>query len=190
MRQPHVDDVLRDLASELAVEPSPQLVSRIRARVYGSGVTPARTVGWPALVALTFLLAVVAMGVAPGWQHDTRDVVVTDSKQTPTSTIVAVPATMIAPRVSRTKTAGRKPARSRAASNAGPEVIVPPDQVSALRRILAAMRTGSSPVPPAVPVPVDEKGQLLLPRSLEIPELTIEPLTSQPGGAGSREKDQ
>ena len=42
-----VDDVLRDLARELAIEPSPQLVSRIRARVYGSGVTPARAVGWP-----------------------------------------------------------------------------------------------------------------------------------------------
>ena len=187
MSQPQPDDVLRDLARELAVEPSPQLVSRIRARVYGSGVTPARAVGWPAVVALTFLLAVVAMGVAPGWQHDTRDVVVTDSKQTPTATIVAVPATMIVPRVSRTKPVGRKPARSRAA---GPEVIVPADQVIALRRILAAMRTGNSPVPPAAPVPVDEKGQLLLPRSIEIPEITIEPLPPLPGGARSKEKDR
>ena len=187
MRQPQIDDVLRDLARELAIEPSPQLVSRVRARVYGSGVTPARVAGWPALVALTFLLAVVGMGVAPGWQHDTRDVVVTDSKQTPASTIVAVPATMIAPRVSRTKPAGRKPARSRAG---GAEVIVPPDQFIALRRILAGMRTGSSPVPPAAPVPVDEKGQLLLPRSIEISEITIEPLTPIPGGAGSKEKDR
>ena len=187
MSQPQVDAVLRDLASDLAIEPSPQLVSRVRARVYGSGRTPARAVGWPAFVALTFLLAVVAMGVAPGWQHDTRDVVVTDSKQTPPSTIVAVPATMIVPRVSRTKTPGRKPARFRAA---GSEVIVPPDQFIALQRILAAMRSGSSPVPPAVPVPVDAKGQMLLPRAIEIPEITIEPLTSPPGGAGSREKDQ
>lgn len=181
-----VDDVLRDLARELAIEPSPQLVSRVRARVYG-GLTPARAVGWPAFVALTFLLAVVAMGVAPGWQHDTRDVVVTDRKQTPTSTIVAVPATMIAPRVSRTKPAGRRLARSRAAEA---EVIVPPDQFIALQRILAAMRTGSSPVPPAAPVPVDEKGQLLLPRSIEIPEITIEPLTPLPGAAGSKEKNR
>ena len=182
-----VDDVLRDLARELAIEPSPQLVSRIRARVYGSGVTPARAVGWPALVALTFLLAVVAMGVAPGWQHDTRDVVVTDSRQIPTSSIVAVPATMIAPRVSRTKTVGRKPARSGAAV---PEVIIPADQFIALQRILAAMRTGSSPVPPAAPVPVDAKGQMLLPRGIEISEITIEPLTPPPGGAGSKEKDR
>jgi hypothetical protein len=187
MSQPQVDDALRDLARELAVEPSPQLVSRIRARVYGSGVTPARAVGWPALVALAFLLAVVAMGVAPGWQHETRDVVVTDAKQTPASTIVAVPATPIAPRMSRTQPVGRRPARSRAA---GPEVIVPRDQVIALRRILAAMRTGNSPVPPAAPVPADENGLLLLPRSIEIPEITIEPLTPPPGGAGSKEKDR
>jgi hypothetical protein len=183
-----VDDVLRDLASELTIEPSPELVPRVRAKVYLSGEAPARVLGWPAVVAVTFLLAAVSMGVAPGWHHETADLVVTDPKQISAPAIVAAPATVVAPRLFRGRAGGRKPAGPPASTAANLEVIVPPDQSIALRRILAVMRAGSSPVPPALPPPEDARGHLLLPRSIEIPEITIEPLTL-PNGGGSKGKN-
>jgi hypothetical protein len=188
MSDKHVDALLDDLAQQLAIQPSPDLVVRVRAKVYRSGEAPARVLGWPAVVALTFLLAAVSMGVAPGWQHETADLVVTDRKQTSAPAIVAAPATVVAPRPFRGRAGGRKPARTSGAIAANLEVIVPPDQSIALRQILAAMRSGSSPVPPAVPPPVDAWGYLLPPRAIEIPEITIEPLTP-PSGGGSKDKN-
>lgn len=188
MSDKQVEALLDDLARQLAIQPSPELVPRVRAKVYGSGQSPARVLGWPAVVAVTVLLAAVAMGVAPGWQHGTADLVVTDPKQTSAPAIIAPPATVVAPRPFRGRAGARKPARTSASTAANLEVIVPPDQSIALRRILAAMRTGSSPVPPALPPPVDARGHLLPPRSIEIPEITIEPLPLTNGG-GNKEKN-
>jgi hypothetical protein len=67
-------------------------------------------------------------------------------------------------------------------------MIVPADQAIALQRILAALRTGRSTVPPAAVVTLDADGRLPAPAQIEIPEITIERLWPPANGGGSRER--
>jgi hypothetical protein len=47
-----VDDLLRDLADELAVEPSASMTAQVRARVHRPPARLPLTRGWPVVVAL------------------------------------------------------------------------------------------------------------------------------------------
>jgi hypothetical protein len=199
MNDVSVDQLLRDLAAELSVEPSSDLSARVRARVDRHGrvaLTASRTLG----VAFAVLVAVLALTVSQDRPRGPR------APAKPISIVAGGAPTTgqpFPPRRAATATAPiaaspliRMPRPSvRAASavpspiaSTGPEMIVPADQAIALQRILAALRTGRSTVPPAAVVTLDADGRLPAPAQIEIPEITIERLWPPANGGGSRER--
>lgn len=185
-----VDDLLRDLAAELAVEPSPALAAQARARARQSGGRRVSTSGWLALAVL--LTSGFFLFESFPSQKETRGLTLSVSPQTR----AVRPPRIIGPLRTDSRMTGRPITQSEAAeplaatseNPATPLMIVPADQAIALRRILDAMRSGPVPVPPAVTVVVDGDGRLPAPAAIEIPEITIEQLLPPESGGGSRDR--
>jgi hypothetical protein len=68
MSDPRVDDLLRDLRAELSIEPSPQLVARVRARIDNRSNSTPLIPAWTVGVAL--LMTTIALGIAPDRQGE------------------------------------------------------------------------------------------------------------------------
>src|SRR5262245_14078290 len=68
MNDARVDDLLRDLEGELSIEPSPQLVARVRARIDDRSRSTSLIPAWTAGIALTLLMTAIALGIAPDRQ--------------------------------------------------------------------------------------------------------------------------
>lgn len=199
MSDAHVDDLLRDLATELSIEPSPQMVARVRARVYAGSPLRSPLGSWTVGVAVTVLIVTIALSIAPDRTAGPQPIVQSPARQIEPSRQVAERPALSAVLQSAPdrvpSSIARRPADVRPApaaaepSAAGPvaEVLVPPDQAAALRRILLAMRSGRSPVPPATVEPVDADGRLPAPEAIGIPAITIQPITPLPDGG--RHKD-
>ena len=199
MSDARVDDLLRDLEGELSIEPSPQLVARVRARIDDrSGSTTLI----PALagVAFTLVMAAIALGIAPDRQTAT-------SSSAPSRTSLPqvvqrtaqVPAPLAESPALDERVPGapvRRPGSVRSGAAAPTpeipaetvEVLVPLDQATALRRILVAMRTGRSPVPPATPQVVDAEGRLPAPEPIGIPQIMVQPITPPTDGGRNKER--
>jgi hypothetical protein len=200
MSDAHVDDLLRDLATELSIEPSPQMVARVRARVYAGSRFLSRLASWNVGIAVTVLMIAIALGIAPDRQAVQKQVAQAPARQVEASRRMAErPALSAIPQSAPDRaqaSIARRPADVRPApaaadpSAAEPvaEVLVPPDQAVALRRILLAMRRGHSPVPPASVEAVDAAGRLPVPEGIEIPPITIQPLTPLPDGGRSKDR--
>ena len=185
-----VDDLLRDLAVELAVEPSPALAAQARARARQSGGRRAftrRRLALAVLLTSGFFL----FESFPG-QKETRGLPTVISPQTS----AVRPPRIVGPLRSDSRMTGRPITQSETAELQAaaseilpaPLMIVPADQAIALRRLLDAMRSGPAPVPPAVTVVVDADGRLPAPAAIEIPEITIEQLLPPASGGGSRDR--
>jgi hypothetical protein len=200
MNDVSVDQLLRDLAAELSVEPSCELAARVRARVdhrLERSALTASTLG----VAFTLLVAALALTVSQDRPRErgapARPISIATGGGAPTTAQAsphrgagtATPP-IVAGRLTRTPRPSMRAASAvpAAIASAGPKIIVPADQAIALQRILAAMRTGRSPVPPAAVVTLDADGRLPAPAQIEIPEITIERLWPPANGGGSRER--
>lgn len=196
-----VDDLLRDLAAELAVEPSPALAAQARARARQPGGRRAftrRRLALAVLLTSGFFL----FESFPG-QRETRSLptVISPQRALVAKPLGVSPSALRPPRIvgpvrSESRMTGRpitqpETAEPQAATSEippAPLMIVPADQAIALRRILDAMRSGPAPVPPAVTVVVDADGRLPAPAAIEIPEITIEQLLPPASGGGSRDR--
>ena len=198
-----VDDLLRDLAAELAVEPSPALAAQARARARQPGGRRAfrrRRLALAVLLTSGFFL----FESFPGPQ-DTRGLPTVISPQralvaptlsTSPQTSAVRPPRIVGPVRSDSRMTSRPITQSETAEPQAatseipptPLMIVPADQAIALRRILDAMRSGPAAVPPAVTVVVDADGRLPAPAAIEIPEITIEQLLPPASGGGSRDR--
>lgn len=201
MSDAHVDDLLRDLATELSIEPSPQMVARVRARVYAGSPLRSPLGSWTVGVAVAVLIVAIALSVAPDRDAVPQSIVQAPARQIEASRQVAErPALSAVLHSARDRAQGSiarrpedvRPAPAAAAkpSAAGSvaEVLVPPDQAVALRTILLGMRRGHSPVPPASVEAVDAEGRLPVPEGIEVPPINIQPLT--PLRDGGRNKDR
>jgi hypothetical protein len=69
------------------------------------------------------------------------------------------------------------------------EVLVPPDQLIAIRQLMSSARTGTGGTVAPPPTLIDpETGQLIAPKPIEIPLITVTPLPGDPEGrSGGRE---
>lgn len=192
-----VDDLLRDLAAELAVEPSPALAAQARARARQSGGRLAFTRRRLALAVL--LTSGFFLFESFPRQKETRGQQRAFVAQTPSvspQTSAVRPPRVGGPLRSDSRMTGRPITQSETAEPQAatseipptPLMIVPADQAIALRRILDAMRSGPAAVPPAVTVVVDADGRLPAPAAIEIPEITIEQLLPPASGGGSRDR--
>ena len=192
-----VDDLLRDLAAELAVEPSPALAAQARARARQSGGRLAFTRRRLALAVL--LTSGFFLFESFPRQKETRGQQRALVAQTPSvspQTSADRPPRVGGPLRSDSRMTGRPITQSETAEPQAatseilpaPLMIVPADQAIALRRILDAMRSGPAAVPPAVTVVVDADGRLPAPAAIEIPEITIEQLLPPASGGGSRDR--
>jgi hypothetical protein len=196
MNDEQLDDALADLRAELSIEPSPEFAAKVRQQIDRA---PARSFWnlwtWSA-VAATCAVAFVAGSL---WLRADR-VVITPGA--PTTEPVSVPslAQSTTPMLTPTAPTPRptvKPAAVRAAAATtvleGPDlkVLVPPDQLIAIRQLMAAVRAGSVKEMPETQTVIDPiTGELIKPKPIEIPLIIVEPLpgTVEGRSGGSERK--
>jgi hypothetical protein len=194
MTDAQVDNLLRDLATELSIEPSSQMVARVRERISDRSKS-SQLAAWTVGLAVTLVVTVIAFSIEPGTRRTTRSIAPAPAPQVRAVEHVAVSPPVSAVPSSPADSTGmsvpRRTAHARSALTAveaTAEVLVPPDQAIALRRILLAMRTGRSPVPPALAEMVDAEGRLPAPDEIGIPAIVIQPIA--PPTDGGRSKDR
>jgi hypothetical protein len=195
MSDARVDDLLHDLATALSIEPSPQMVARVRTRVYAGSPLRSPLGSWTVGAALAILTVAVAFGVAPDRDAVREPIVQTEARRTEVSRQVSEPPSLSPVQQSAPDRPLSAIARPRTSVPETPavaepvaEALVPPDQAIALRRILLAMQSGRSPVPRAMAEAVDDEGRLPAPEAIGIPAITIQPIT--PPADGGRNKDR
>jgi hypothetical protein len=186
MRDEHLDDALRDLRTELTVTPSPEFAAKVRERIDAQPETTPRGLWMWAGAAATGAAAVIAVAVwrAPHPATVTPAPVASVAQSVPApgpAPAVTPPAgEPIAPKRSVTSLT---PAVRVAREHREPEVLVPPDQLNAIRRLMAAVRTGALANAPAAPTLIDpDTGELIPPKPIEIPLITVDPLPGPPDG--------
>jgi hypothetical protein len=199
MTDERLDDALKDLRAELMVTPSPEFAAKVRERIERAPARPFWTVWTWAAVASTCGVAVVAGAL---WLRSDRGIVtpaapttdrpsatsLTQHMPTATPTTSTTPATR--PGSGTLTRAATRPARVTAKATSEPEVLVPPDQLIAIRRLMAAVRNGAQPNMAPSPMLIDpDTGELIPLKPIEIPLITVDPLPGSPDGrSGGREK--
>jgi hypothetical protein len=186
MRDEHLDDALRDLRTELNVTPSPEFAAKVRERIEAQPAT-ARWGLWAWTgVAATCVAAVIAVAMwraahpAPVTQKPVASVAQSVQAPEPAAAVTPPAAEPVAPKRPATPA---EPTVRVARERAEPEVLVPPDQLNAIRRLMAAVRKGALASAPAAPTLIDpDTGELIPPKPIEIPLITIEPLPGLPDG--------
>jgi len=193
------DHPLAQLDAALRVAPSPAAAARVRERVRQEPVRASH--GWWSVAAAS--VAVVAVGIA------TSTLLVSRREVTPSVAAVAtVPSTPVAasapapfetapvrvlPNVAGRTAHAAPPPPAVVLAPARPrelEVLVPPDEGIALRKLLMAVRDGRAVVPaPGVRAMEAADGHLLEPTPIEIPLIKIELLPGTPvAGSGGTVK--
>ena len=198
MNESQMDDVLRQLHDELAaIEPSSDFAARVRARV-------AEKRGWSwvwmaGLAAATAGAAALAMLVVhrPASRSDIPRVSMTSSVA---PVAVDVPKATISPSATDSSHSTGRPEHSeRVRGDRGSQrqdgrpieaqVLVPADQLQAIRALLASVRERGTATVPVTPNTTDETtGELLPLKPIEIPLLSIEPLPGDPEGRSGGSK--
>ena len=201
MTDEHLDEALNDLRAELSVTPSPEFAAKVRERIEQAPAKSSWNVWAWAGVAATCAVAVIAVAVWRGGRTETPARTEsaassnvgrafrpgeTGGAEAPARTEGIVPSD-----VGRPFRAGGSPAPivHAVARRAEPEVLVPPDQLIAIRRLMAAVRAGRSLSAAPSQVLFDpDTGELLPPKPIEIPLITVDPLPGTPDGrSGGRE---
>jgi hypothetical protein len=199
MSDARVDDLLRDLEAELSIEPPPQLVARVRARIDDRSRSRTLIPAWTAGIALTLLMTAIALGIAPDRQTGSSSSAPSRTSPSHVARVTEMPAPLAESRAWDERVPGapvRRPGRAPSVAAVPTpeipvktvEVLVPLDQATALRRILVAMRTGRSPVPPATPQAVDAEGRLPAPEAIGIPQIMIQPITPPTDSGRNKER--
>jgi hypothetical protein len=200
MTDEHLDDALKDLRAELNVTPSPEFAAKVRERIEQAPAKPSWNVWAWAGAAATCVVAVIAVVLWRSGQHDTsgREPVTLAEAQpvataqppvaarpAPVEPLVTPSARAAAPLVAH----ATAPVGPAAARRTEPEVLVPPDQLNAIRRLMAAVRAGEAAGLPQAPTLIDpDTGELIPPKLIEIPLIVVDPLPGTPDGrSGGRE---
>jgi hypothetical protein len=142
MRPNESDDVLREIRAELmAVAPSPAFAAGVRARVErrtGAGFM------WLSTAAAAVIVAVVGLGVAKWDGRTDPEPAHVAAVAAASSPMASVGLTTIEPAVSRAFVRAPRKATAVRAAIAEPrlEVLVPPDEAIAVRRMLAGYVAG------------------------------------------------
>lgn len=188
-------DVLSELGAALRVEPSPDFAARVRASVAGKPIREWWFGDWRLALAGAAVVVGVLLGAA-AWFGDrtsrpvaqpasvaTEATGAPETKDAPLGVVAVPPATFALTR--RSGRSGRRVARA-TSTGTEPEVLVPPDQAIAIRRLLAAFRAGRVPVVSDLRN-MDEVSADLPPISMiEIPLIAIDPLPGPTGGERER----
>jgi hypothetical protein len=189
------DQVMRELAQALAVEPSPDFAARVRAAAAEAPRRrwlPASLVWAAAAVAAGVVIMVVAMPggplvlmVRPGPAEvaSRAPVAPAPPRVALTRESAAAPATLSASSASRER--GRRTPAARAvhvASSHEPAVLVPDDERRALDRLLSALASGQVD-PRALPsLSEDPTVPISIPAATPPAPLAIQPLVDTTGG--------
>jgi len=199
----------RALREALDVSPSPDFVARVRMRVAYEPVPRSLWSRWTvwtpvaagALVAAAIVVAIV-VGSLDRVRHEPDG---TTSANAPAATDVPLPvprvreatpdATDVAPlRLAPLPVAsGRSPtAASHVASGfsrtaRGPDVLVPPGELAAMRRLLTSVRDRRIDLMPVLGQAPDAGADLRPSPDIAIPPITVEPLVPQTNGEGVRQ---
>jgi hypothetical protein len=210
-----LDDALADLRSELAIEPSPEFAAKVRRQIDQAPAPSFGNVWTWAAIAMTSAVVFVAgslwlrsgdtTGALPGapttdpvaassfaQQMTTTPTALPTPTTTPTSTLTATATSTANDRSGSATFAGKKPAAvTAAATKTEPEVLVPTDQLDAIRQLMSAVRRGAVKDMPVLPSVIDPKtGEILEPKPIEIPLITVEPLPGtvegRSGGSGRK----
>lgn len=187
MRHANVDGLLEDLRAELSIEPSPDFEYRVRQRAVVRRADRAMV----GLLCASTVAAVLSILTATSWVREASTVVPFVAAITRADAPVRTIAVPTEPISNPIATAGPlvRPGNARSVasdlSQIRHQVLVPPDQAIALRRLLAAMAKGRSFVPAGVTMTDAETGELLEPDLIGITRLPeIAPLDLREGERG------
>jgi hypothetical protein len=186
------DPPLTQLDAALQVMPSPEAVSRVRERVRQEQTTSRAPYGWWWAAAAG--VAVVAVGIASAFvltshRAPAAGPAIAATNTSASSDVVGPRVVEAAPGLSARHVARAQPTRTIAHPAVvliverprEPEVLVPPDEGIALRRLLIALREGRATVPSAgLRGAEDAEGHLVQPAPIEIPLIKIELLPGTP----------
>jgi hypothetical protein len=190
------DDPLKELEAALLVAPSPEFAARVRERVRRD--EPATSSwGWWRLAAAGVVMALIGVASLTMWRRESKPPAAMVAATGPTVAIEqaapvapvtkqendSVASALVSTKpISRTHTpAARAIAVHASTVSREPEVLVPPDEGIAIRRLLLAIREGWATVPPpGLRVMEDVDGHLLEPAPIDIPLIKIEPLPGTP----------
>lgn len=177
-------DVNRELKAALSVSPSPDFEARVLQRVEADRPSqwPSHY-GWLAAAASLILVAsvffalnrtssVVAEPPAPQIVERAAPPVEMPRHEAPAATNTSEP-----PRV-ETVRAARTPTRT--PPTAEPEVLVPPNQMEAVRRLVRAVNEGRLEAPTELP-----QGPMAAPSAIGVAPVVIEPIPLSPIGPGA-----
>jgi len=181
-----IDDEIREA---LDVDPSPEFLARVRARIAGEPAPSAWRWSW-GLAAACALATSVLLATIVLRPHETR--LATEVAQPPHAIAEHHPPTAAStaqadagPRPARGVTRPVKPVAAQAAESE-PEILIDQREMQTLRRLIAGVRNGridltaaqnSASHSPAEPEPVAD---------IVIAPLTIEPIAPVPGAEGVR----
>jgi len=99
MSDARVDDLLHDLATALSIEPSPQMVARVRTRVYAGSPLRSPLGSWTVGAALAILTVAVALSVTPDRDAVRQPIVQTEARRTEVSRQVSEPPSLSSPAI-------------------------------------------------------------------------------------------
>ena len=174
------DDALKQLDAALSVTPSPEAVAKVRERVRLEPGASRAFHGWWWVAAAG--AAVIAVGIA-------SSIFFASHRASPAPPVVVAtntppPGDLVVPLANAKRAVVRRAVRAHEL-----EVLVPPDEGIALRKLLLALREGRATVPSLGRATEDADGHLLEPTPIAIPSIKIELLPGTPvGGSGGRVK--
>lgn len=199
MSDEHMDDFLRELGDDLnAVRPSPEFAAKVRQQVAAQperrwfGIWQVATAG--SIVAVATIAVVL-------WRSDRATelskpiVVATENPARPSAPAPTAvqPAASLQVEVARTATGTTRTAAVKVQHvvSREPEVIISPDERSALLRFIASTQAGrAGNVPASVSLFDESTGELAVPNLKEIRPIVVEPLpgSTDPRGGGRNQR--
>lgn len=167
------DPLIDELRAALDVAPSAEFAARVR-RAVGAR----RTYGWWIAVAGAGLAGVAALAVFSITPHKIvkpleSSAVNPQPTVSPPMASATAPAIMPSSRKLGASSEAAHGVQERSVRATDPEVLIPPDEGLALRRLLLALRSRSNQVPPATRPAEDAEGRLLKPAPLTMPPIVI-----------------
>ena len=195
MTDEHFDEAFERMQAQLNVTPSPEFVVKVRTQNEHAPASRSWSLwAWAgAAAACAAVVIAVAMWRSPAPEPQVEVVhnrprESASPSQRPSESFSLVrkptppPAVGLVPRAP-------SPAIATNATTTDLEILVPPDQLMGIRRLMSSMRTGDGvPVAPPATLIDPDTGELIKPRPIEIPLITVTPLPGDPEGrSGGRE---
>ncbi len=174
------DDLDREIAAALNVNPSPAFVARVRQRVAPESAPTAWSWSWSIGVVTGLVVATVA--VIFQIQRDTRRILVPIESR-PVAGFAELHRSQVAPGFSRTSaSAFRRTAASAPASRApSPEILIDIREANALHALFAGATAGRINVRPLANLTANAGSELTPAAEIVVAPLSIQPLAPEPG---------